>query len=79
MELQLAVDEACANVVHHAYSDQGGRLELTIEAMNDEIHVILRDWGRPFDPQAVPVPDTSAPLATISLRSSRTKPRVTLL
>jgi serine/threonine-protein kinase RsbW len=61
-QLQLAVDEACANVVRHAYDGQGGHLELTIQAADDEIQVIVRDWGEPFDPQAVPPPDTAAPL-----------------
>ena len=61
-DLQLAVDEACANVIKHAYGGQGGRLKVTVEPVGDTIQVIIRDWGCAFDPQAVPIPDVSAPL-----------------
>jgi serine/threonine-protein kinase RsbW len=61
-DLQLAVDEACANVIKHAYGGQGGRLKVTVEPVGDTIQVIIRDWGSAFDPQAVPIPDVSAPL-----------------
>jgi serine/threonine-protein kinase RsbW len=62
--LQMAVDEACANVIEHAY---GGRPDGTViiecRLANDEVLLIIRDRGRPFDPQAVPRPDMTAPLA----------------
>lgn len=61
-QLQLAIDEACANVVRHAYGGNGGYLELTVQAVDDEIEVIVHDWGQPFDPASVPLPDTAAPL-----------------
>lgn len=60
--LQLAVDEACANVVLHGYGGEGGVLEISIDAIADGIQVTMRDWGRAFDPQAVPVPDITAPI-----------------
>jgi serine/threonine-protein kinase RsbW len=61
-DLQLAVDEACANVVKHAYGGQGGEIKVTVESVGDTVQVIIRDWGSAFDPQAVPIPDVSAPL-----------------
>lgn len=60
--LQLAVDEACTNVIMHAYEGRGGRLELCIDVVDDRIEVVIRDWGRTFDPGAIPSPDVDAPL-----------------
>ena len=61
-DLQLAIDEACTNVIEHAYGGQGGEIELSIEPADGGLRIVLRDWGTPFDPEAVPVPDVTAPL-----------------
>jgi serine/threonine-protein kinase RsbW len=61
-ELQLAVDEACTNVIRHAYGDRGGTIELTLEPAGDGVQVTVRDWGKPFDLQKIPVPDVESPL-----------------
>jgi len=57
-KLELAVDEACANVIEHAYGHDATK-EVTVRAVVDEenlrIHVV--DTGRGFDPAAVPQPD----------------------
>ena len=60
--LQLAVDEACTNVIMHAYEGRGGRLDLYIDVVDDRIKVVIRDWGRAFDPSTIPAPDVDAPL-----------------
>jgi serine/threonine-protein kinase RsbW len=61
-DLQLAVDEACTNVIQHAYGGRGGDLAIRIEAVAGGIRVIVRDWGQAFDPGTVPLPDVTAPL-----------------
>jgi len=61
-DLQLAVDEACANVIKHAYGGRGGKIKVTVKAVGDAVQVTIRDWGSAFDPQAVAIPDVSAPL-----------------
>lgn len=61
--VQLAVDEACSNIVEHAYGGAGqGDIECTCRADDGELTVILRDHGRPFDPAGVPKPDIHASL-----------------
>ena len=62
-ELQLAVDEACANVVYHAYrGTEPGDMEVAC-ALDDRVLTIrVRDWGKGFDPDEVPVPNLDAPL-----------------
>ena len=61
--LQMAVDEACANVIEHAYDrTANGKMSIRCRLIDDEIVVIIRDHGRPFNPQCVPRPDVTAPL-----------------
>jgi serine/threonine-protein kinase RsbW len=61
-DMQLAVDEACTNVIRHAYGERGGRILIAIDSIEDGIRVIIQDWGAAFDPGVVPVPDVAAPL-----------------
>ena len=61
--LQMAIDEACANVMEHAYGGQdNGTIRICCHADQDEVVVTIHDYGQPFDPQSVPRPDTAAPL-----------------
>jgi serine/threonine-protein kinase RsbW len=60
--LQTVVEEACTNVIVHAYGGQGGKMILTLEVIGSCLQVTLRDWGMPFDPAQVPIPDVTAPL-----------------
>lgn len=64
---QLAVDEACTNAVEHGYEGRGGEIEVTMEAEADHVCATVRNWGIPFDPAAVPIPDVNAPLEKRSL------------
>lgn len=61
-DLQLAVDEACANVINHGYGGQAGRIDVTVEPVEEGVQVVVRDWGGAFDPRVVPAPDVEAPL-----------------
>lgn len=61
--IQMAVDEACANVIEHAYGGRpDGAVTLMCSLVNNEVRVTIRDHGRPFNPRAVPRPDMTAPL-----------------
>jgi len=61
--VQWAVDEACSNIIEHAYGGEGrGNIECTYRINDDELTVVLRDYGRPFDPTSVPKPDLHASL-----------------
>jgi serine/threonine-protein kinase RsbW len=56
--VQLAVDEACSNIIEHAYGEEeAGDITCTCEVGPDGLRLLLRDQGRPFDPTAVPLPD----------------------
>lgn len=60
--IQMAVDEACTNIIKYAYSEQKGVITLSLELVNDDLIVTIRDRGKPFDPSSVAPPDLEADL-----------------
>ena len=61
--VEMAVDEACTNIIDHAYGGEGrGDIECTCQIDSDRLTVRLCDQGRPFDPSSVPEPDINAGL-----------------
>jgi serine/threonine-protein kinase RsbW len=67
LDLQLAVDEICSNSVRHGYGGREGQIEVTVERAGQSIEVVVRDWGRAFDPDQVPKPALDIPLEERSL------------
>ena len=66
--VQLAVDEACTNIIEHAYGGEGlGDIECTCKTLKDGIEITLRDNGDSFDPKSVPDPDFNVPLEEVEL------------
>jgi anti-sigma regulatory factor (Ser/Thr protein kinase) len=61
-DLQLAVEEACMNVVEHAYGGRGGDVTVCFEAYGSDVQITVTDHGEPFDPDQVAMPDLSQPL-----------------
>jgi serine/threonine-protein kinase RsbW len=61
-KVQLAVDEACTNVIKYAYSGQIGIIKLTCELLDDSLVITIKDKGKPFDPLSIPTPDLEADL-----------------
>jgi anti-sigma regulatory factor (Ser/Thr protein kinase) len=62
-EVQMATDEACTNIIEHAYGpDQPGEISICCETAGDDFVVTLRDRGRTFDPTKVPDPDLTCSL-----------------
>ena len=53
--MELAVDEACANVIEHAYGHDVQK-EVTVRATfdADAVRIAIIDHGAGFDPEAVP-------------------------
>ena len=53
-KLELAVDEACANVIEHAYGHDATK-EVIVRATfdNEELRIHVEDTGRGFDPGSV--------------------------
>jgi anti-sigma regulatory factor (Ser/Thr protein kinase) len=63
-KLSLALEEAVANVINHAFAEMPPphrvAVELTIAA--DRVSAVVIDNGRPFDPTASPDPAANIPL-----------------
>lgn len=56
--VEMAVDEACSNIIEHAYGGEGrGDIECACRIDETGLTITLRDHGRPFDPQSIPQPN----------------------
>ncbi len=54
---ELATDEACTNVIEHAYRGRrDGVIHVSWQRLDDAFVVRLRDYGQPFDPSKVAKP-----------------------
>lgn len=54
----LAVDEACSNIVRHAYKNhRDQRFELTFSASADRLEIEIRDFASPTDPSTFTMRD----------------------
>jgi serine/threonine-protein kinase RsbW len=64
----VAVDEACTNIIEHAYGGEGqGDIQCSCDIIEDSLKITLRDRGDPFDPSTVPEPNFSVPLQELNL------------
>lgn len=63
--VQLSVDEACTNIIEHAYTNQNDGvivIRCMLSKTEGKIVVNITDWGAPFDPTTLPKPDTQSSL-----------------
>jgi len=68
-QIELAVDEACSNIIDHAYGGESkGEIECSVFIQNDSLKITLRDQGVPFKPNNVPNPKIGAPLDEVQSR-----------
>jgi len=57
-QIELAVDEACTNVIKHAHKfNQDKSLELSVQLDSDKMEIIISDNGTGFDITRVSKPD----------------------
>ena len=63
-EVRLGVDEACANIIEHAYGGRSGTITVEVAVSQTQVTITLRDGGRPFDRQSVGTPDLSKYIKT---------------
>jgi serine/threonine-protein kinase RsbW len=64
--VQLAVDEACSNIIEHAYGGEGkGDIWIKFTILDDGLKVEIVDYGEPFDPHVIPDPQKNLPLENL--------------
>jgi len=62
-DLQLAVDEACTNVITHGYADMDpGSIILDLEINPAKISLAITDFGHAFEPGSAPIPNVNVPI-----------------
>ena len=62
-DVQLAVDEACTNIISHGYAGlDPGSIILDLDVNPDKLTVSLTDFGHSFEPSRAPIPDIDAPI-----------------
>lgn len=59
--VELAVCEACTNMVRHSDQDTSEAMTVTFEILSDRLVTHLMDKGRGFDLDRVPEPDFGEP------------------
>lgn len=56
--IMLAVDEACTNIIKHAYNSYpDGKIIIKVDYNTDKLLITIIDYGSTFDPLIVPDPD----------------------
>jgi serine/threonine-protein kinase RsbW len=54
----LAVDEACTNIIKHAYKNSNeGEISLSVTLEDGKFTISIIDHGNHFDPTGIPEPD----------------------
>ena len=62
-QISLAVDEACSNVIEHAYGGESNQpIQVSVDTNNNKLSIIIEDHGASFNPDEVLSPDVCSPL-----------------
>ena len=62
-EVQLALEEHLANILHYGYADGGEhQIQIGIRLTDADLRIQVQDDGRVFNPLEHPSPDLSLPL-----------------
>ena len=65
-KIQIAVDEACTNVIKHAYEKEGeDHIGVIIKIDYQKLAIIVTDRGKGFDPKSLELPHMEAYLAEL--------------
>ena len=62
-KIETAVDEACSNIIEHAYGPKNfGEIDVSIWTESKKITITLTDYGEPFNPEFVKQPNFNTDL-----------------
>lgn len=70
-KIELACDEACTNVIKHAYASENNdgkkNLDILIKVNYDKFTLVVTDHGKGFDPNAIKSPNMKEYLAQLKV------------
>ena len=68
-KIELACDEACTNVIKHAYASNNGKqsLDILIKIDFDKFTLVVTDRGKGFNPKQIKMPDMDEYLAELKV------------
>ncbi|MEK7441063.1 MAG: ATP-binding protein, partial [Chloroflexota bacterium] len=67
-QCQIAVDEACTNIIEHGYEGEDkGRIDVICNTTPGVLKIELLDQALPFDLDKVPEPELGAPLEDMKI------------
>lgn len=65
-KIRIAVDEACTNVIKHAYEQEGeDHIGVIIKIDYSKLTIVVTDRGKGFDPKALELPNMEAYFAEL--------------
>ena len=65
-KIELAVDEACTNVIRHAYEDdETQNIDIAIKIDFQKLAIVVTDRGKSFNVEEIELPDMDAYLAEL--------------
>ncbi len=68
--VEMAVDEACSNIIEHAYRQRGGEIVLTCRTPEPgRLEIVIHDDGESFDPAVIPPPVLGDPANLENLKT----------
>lgn len=53
-KIEVAIEEACVNIVHYGYPDGVGIIQVSCCLINNGIQIVIQDDGIPFNPLNTP-------------------------
>lgn len=56
-QIELALTEICLNIIHYAYPENRGTIQVKFWTEGPQVFLEIRDNGVPFDPSQSPTPD----------------------
>ena len=62
IQMDVAIDEIFGNIARYAYNPETGKATVRVNVEEDPLRVVISfiDDGKPFDPLAAEIPDTTA-------------------
>jgi serine/threonine-protein kinase RsbW len=62
-QVETAVDEACSNIIEHAYGGEDrGEIQIECYSLPGELKIVIKDQGKPFDPELIGAPSLNSTL-----------------